>query len=334
MLQCSHQRRYYLVAWCFVVNRRAKPTWSTAKDVLEKLKTVHPLPGILLEWRRLTAALTKVVFPLQKARISCDRLSMDRIHSAVDTFTATGRVTMHEPNLQNIPKDFNIDIEVTAPIATPRQKRVSRSRHSSTSSLMSPSVRPPTNSYSVSMRNSFVPFSGGVLLAADYSQLELRVIAHLSGDRKLLRVLNGGGDVFRIIASQWKMISVDDVTDIQRQQAKQVCYGMIYGIGPQALGEQLGVDENEAAVFIESFKATFSGLRSFLRDTVQSCRRDGFVKTILGRRRYLPAINSTNHHAKAHVSRLYIVLFFLTLAPSYVFFAVIKLLFAGPTNIP
>jgi hypothetical protein len=129
--------------FCFAVNRRAKPTWSTAKEVLEKLKTLHPLPGILLEWRRLTAALTKVVFPLQKAKIRCDRLSMDRIHSAVDTFTATGRVTMHEPNLQNIPKDFDIDIEVTAPIATPRQKRVSRSRlQQRFVAAVSPSVRP------------------------------------------------------------------------------------------------------------------------------------------------------------------------------------------------
>lgn len=223
---------------------------------------------------------------------------MDRIHGLVDTFTATGRVTMHEPNLQNTPKDFVIEVrDGSKGNVAPR-----RSCRSRNSIVLSADARPPTSSFSVSMRHSFVPFSGGKLVAADYSQLELRVIAHLSGDRKLINVLNGGGDVFKIITSQWKMIGVDDVTDVQRQQAKQVCYGMVYGIGPQALGEQLGVDENEAAVFMESFKARFSGLRTFLRKTVEDCRRDGYVKTILGRRRYLPAINSTNQHAKAHVS--------------------------------
>jgi len=227
-------------------------------------------------------------------------MSMDRIHSAVDTFTATGRVTMSEPNLQNIPKDFVIEIASGAcENMTPGTTRMTRSRRSVMPSSI---VHLPTNSFSVSMRNSFVPFPGGVLVAADYSQLELRIIAHLSGDRKLIDVLNGGGDVFKIIASQWKMVGVDDVTEVQRQQAKQVCYGMIYGIGPQALGEQLGIDENEATVFMESFKAKFTGLRSFLRDAVQVCRQEGYVKTILGRRRYLPAINSTNHHAKSHVN--------------------------------
>jgi len=88
----------------------AKPVWSTSKDVLEKLRAHHPLPGVILEWRRLTAALTKVVFPLQRGRTWCKPLAIDRIHSIVDTFTATGRVTMHEPNLQNVPKDFVIEI--------------------------------------------------------------------------------------------------------------------------------------------------------------------------------------------------------------------------------
>jgi len=89
---------------------RAKPVWSTAKDILEKLRPLHPLPGIILEWRRLTAALTKVVFPLQRGRTYCKAVVMDRMHCLVDMFTATGRVTMHEPNLQNVPKDFVIEI--------------------------------------------------------------------------------------------------------------------------------------------------------------------------------------------------------------------------------
>jgi len=94
----------------FMLFSRTKPVWSTAKDVLDKLRQFHALPSVILEWRRLTAALTKVVFPLQRGATCCKRLGMDRMHSIVDTFTATGRVTMHEPNLQNVPKDFVIEI--------------------------------------------------------------------------------------------------------------------------------------------------------------------------------------------------------------------------------
>ena len=110
----------------------------------------------------------------------------------------------------------------------------------------------------VSMRRIFVPFSGGVILTADYSQLELRIICHLANDSRLADVLNTKeGDVFKIIAGQMTGSDPTEVTDEQRQQAKQVCYGMLYGIGPKALGEQLGVDENEASVFTESFKSRY-----------------------------------------------------------------------------
>jgi len=91
--------------------------WSTAKDVLEKLRPLHALPGVILEWRCLTAALSRVVFPLQRGTTYSRTLAMHRMHSVVDTFTATGRVTMHEPNLQNVPKDFAIEIPRKKPAA-------------------------------------------------------------------------------------------------------------------------------------------------------------------------------------------------------------------------
>lgn len=141
------------------------------------------------------------------------------------------------------------------------------------------------------------------MLAADYSQLELRMIAHLSDDSKLARILNQDGDVFKMIAAQWKNVAVEQVTPKQRQQAKQVCYGMVYGIGPKALGDQLEVEENDAAVFIETFKSRYPGMRAFLRKAVSTCRDKGYVETILGRRRYLPAIKDTNPHARAHAER-------------------------------
>ncbi|XP_062341226.1 DNA polymerase theta-like isoform X2 [Osmerus eperlanus] len=142
-----------------------------------------------------------------------------------------------------------------------------------------------------------------MILAADYSQLELRVLAHLSKDRRLLQVLNGGVDVFRCIAAEWKNITPDAVKDGLRQQAKQICYGIIYGMGAKSLGEQMGVDENDAACYIESFKARYTGIQSFLRDTVKSCVKKGYVQTLLGRRRYLPGITNGNTYARAHAER-------------------------------
>ncbi|NXR09337.1 DPOLQ polymerase, partial [Semnornis frantzii] len=101
---------------------------------------------------------------------------------------------------------------------------------------------------------------GGLILAADYSQLELRILAHLSCDCRLIQALNAGTDVFKSIAAEWKMIDPEAVGDGTRQQAKQICYGIIYGIGAKSLGEQMGIDENEAASYIESFKSRYTGL--------------------------------------------------------------------------
>lgn len=157
--------------------------------------------------------------------------------------------------------------------------------------------------FSVSMRHAFVPFTGGLILAADYSQLELRILAHLSHDHRLIQVLNTGTDVFRSIAAEWKMIEPESVGDNLRQQAKQICYGIIYGMGAKSLGEQMGIKENDAACYIDSFKSRYTGISHFMRETVKNCKRDGFVQTILGRRRYLPGIKDNNPYHKAHAER-------------------------------
>ncbi|WAR06887.1 DPOLQ-like protein [Mya arenaria] len=285
--------------------------YSTSKDILEKLRKLHPLPGLILEWRRITNALTKTVFPLQREKVRCDWLDMERIYGDCQLHTATGRVSMTEPNLQNVPKDFDImlpDIigESPPPHMSASERRMTRARRRQGQGEGQVSVVTGDGAggtFSVSMRHAFVPFKDGMLLAADYSQLELRMIAHLSCDQKLIRVLNEDGDVFKLITAQWKNISPDEVTADQRAQAKQVCYGMIYGIGAKALGEQLEVEENDAAVFIETFKARYPVMRAYLRQTVDQCRMDGFVKTILGRKRYLPGITSTQPHARAQAER-------------------------------
>ncbi|RUS83890.1 hypothetical protein EGW08_008371 [Elysia chlorotica] len=249
---------------------------STSKEVLEKLTKFHPLPALILEWRRISSALTKSLFALQRTARHCLRLNMPRVFGDCQIFTATGRVSMAEPNIQNIPKDFAIEL---------------------------PGYRVMLND-EPSILNYFLHPTGGVLLAADYSQLELRVIAHLSGDSKLAAVLNAkDGDVFKMIAGQMHSIEAGEVSPAQRQQAKQVCYGMLYGIGPKALGEQLGVDENDAGAFMEMFKSRFPGVRKYLRETVEFCQKNGYVKTMFNRRRFLPSIKHNNPHARAHAER-------------------------------
>uniref|UniRef100_UPI003AAA2B9C DNA polymerase theta n=1 Tax=Centroberyx gerrardi TaxID=166262 RepID=UPI003AAA2B9C len=282
--------------------------FSTTKDVLEKLRPLHPLPGVILEWRRITNAMTKVVFPLQREKQHHPSLAMDRIHPIAQTHTATGRVSFTEPNIQNVPKDFEISMPTVVGESPPSQD----GRHTATKPgrrrrsvvPVGPAGSPERGpAFSVSMRHAFIPFSGGMILAADYSQLELRVLAHLSKDQRLLQVLNGGADVFRCIAAEWKNIDTETVSDSLRQQAKQICYGIIYGMGAKSLGEQMGVEENDAACYIESFKARYRGIHAFLRETVKSCVKKGYVQTLLGRRRYLPGITNTNTHARAHAER-------------------------------
>ncbi|XP_071616812.1 DNA polymerase theta [Heliangelus exortis] len=297
---------------------RLSKQFSTTKDVLEKLKTLHPLPGLILEWRRINNAITKVVFPLQREKRLNSALGMERIYPVSQTHTATGRITFTEPNIQNVPRDFEIEmptvIEESPPAQAHRNFRfqaVSGDRCRRRSSVLPRSLKVQAENrpeergipFFVSMRHAFVPFPGGLILAADYSQLELRILAHLAGDCRLIQALNGGTDVFKSIAAEWKMIDPEDVGDRTRQQAKQICYGIIYGIGAKSLGEQMGIDENEAANYIESFKLRYTGVQKFLRETVRSCRKDGFVQTILGRRRYLPAIKDPNPYSKAHAER-------------------------------
>uniref|UniRef100_A0A2K5KT27 DNA polymerase theta n=1 Tax=Cercocebus atys TaxID=9531 RepID=A0A2K5KT27_CERAT len=290
--------------------------FSTSKDVLNKLKALHPLPGLILEWRRITNAITKVVFPLQREKRLNPFLGMERVYPVSQSHTATGRITFTEPNIQNVPRDFEIKMPTLVGESPPSQAigkgllPMGRGKSKKGCSLnpgrqaqMEERAADRGMPFSISMRHAFVPFPGGLILAADYSQLELRILAHLSHDRRLIQVLNTGADVFRSIAAEWKMIEPESVGDDLRQQAKQICYGIIYGMGAKSLGEQMGIKENDAACYIDSFKSRYIGINQFMRETVKNCKRDGFVQTILGRRRYLPGIKDNNPYHKAHAER-------------------------------
>ncbi|KAG2456355.1 DPOLQ polymerase, partial [Polypterus senegalus] len=225
--------------------------------------------------------------------------------------TAAGRVSFIEPNIQNVPKDFEIKVEALIEKESSSGNRRNSNRYVKPLSchhlpLQDQSNKDPQEkgqSFSVSMRHAFIPFTGGLILAADYSQLELRILAHLSKDRRLIQVLNSGTDVFKSIAAEWKMIDPESVDDTLRQQAKQICYGIIYGMGAKSLGEQMGVDEEDAACYIESFKSRYAGIHKFLKETVKNCVKNGYVQTILGRKRFLPAIKDPNIYVKAHAER-------------------------------
>ncbi|XP_059178781.1 DNA polymerase theta-like [Physella acuta] len=281
-------------------NRRRTTLGSTSKEILEKLTKYHRLPAIILEWRRISSALTKSLFALQSSTRHCSKFAMSRVFGECQFFTATGRISMMEPNLQNIPKDFSfqfLDIQVNPENSSHLEK--SRSNNQQHNIEPDPYLAAP-----ISLRKLFIPFKGGVLLAADYCQLELRILAHLSGDIQLISILNDvGADVFKMIAAQMKGLELEDVSSEHRQHAKQVCYGMLYGIGTKALAEQLQVNEKDAGVFMDTFKSRYPGVRKYLRNAVDLCLKNGYVKTIFNRRRYLQAIKSTNPQARAQAER-------------------------------
>lgn len=216
-----------------------------------------------------------------------------------------------EPCLQHIPKDFDFDelplVRTKEPKASafsnfegPSGRRSGLHQHLSKDSKETFSHFECTP---ISMRSAFVPEGGNVLIAADYSQLELRIITHLSRDKRLLSILNNDGDVFRMIAAEINQCPTALVAEHQRQAAKHICYGIIYGMGPKALADKLKVSEEAANLFMEKFKSRFVGIQDYTRRTIECAKSKGFVVTMGGRRRYLSSINSTSAQARSQAER-------------------------------
>ena len=276
---------------------------STAKDVLEKIKSHHPLPRLILEWRRISATLTKMVYPLMKCAITHEKGS-SRVYPTVQIHTATGRVAFSEPSIQMVPKEFDIGdrasvSEKAPPLMSDSQYLEGEARGEVANTFNAAEARPS----SVCMRNVFHAHPKGIFLAADYSQLELRILAQMSGDRKLKQFLNSDGDAFKMIAGEWLGLQPSAVSDQERQNAKQVCYGMIYGIGAKALGEQLGISDNDASQFMETFRSKYPTMKKYIAQVVENCREKGYVTTLLGRKRFLSGIGSANVHARSQAER-------------------------------
>ena len=188
-----------------------------------------------------------------------------RIHTSFNqTGAATGRLSSSEPNLQNIP------------VRTPRGETI---------------------------RRAFVAPPGAVLVTADYSQIELRLLAHLSGDPAFVQAFEQGGDIHRQTAAIIFGVPQDQVTAEMRARAKTINFGTIYGQGSFALSRQLGITQDEAKEFIREYFARFAGVRAWLDRTVAEARQRGYVETLFGRRRYIPELKDRNFNIRAFGER-------------------------------
>jgi DNA polymerase-1 len=189
-----------------------------------------------------------------------------RIHPSFHQLgAATGRLSASNPNVQNIP------------IRGDQGARI---------------------------REAFVPADGRILLSADYSQVELRIVAHYSGDASLIEAFENGEDIHRRTAAEVAGIPLAEVTDEQRARAKAVNFGIIYGSSAFGLAQQLGIAAGEAQETIDAYFARYEGVRRFLDETTAQAKKDGFVQTWMGRRRSLPDLNSRNRVLRQAAERM------------------------------
>lgn len=183
-----------------------------------------------------------------------------RIHTSFNqTVAATGRLSSSDPNLQNIPIRTDLGAEI---------------------------------------RKGFIPAPGSVFLAADYSQIELRILAHLSGDPTFVDAFRRGQDIHRQTAAQVFGVGLDDVTPAMRDAAKTINFATIYGVGPFALAQRLDTSVAEARSFIDSYFERFPEVRRYLDEQIEQARQMGYVETLSGRRRYIPELKSDNYNIR------------------------------------
>jgi DNA polymerase-1 len=181
------------------------------------------------------------------------------------TVTATGRLSSTEPNLQNIPTRTDLGSEI---------------------------------------RKMFVPEDGWVLVDADYSQIELRLLAHISGDAAMIQAFNSGGDIHTATAAQVFHVDPSEVTHEMRRSAKAVNFGIVYGISAFSLSQDIGVSVAEAKAYMEAYFATFPGVRKYMDAVVEQAKETGFVETLFHRRRDLPELKSSNFNMRSFGERV------------------------------
>ena len=189
-----------------------------------------------------------------------------RIHTTFQNLvTATGRLSSTDPNLQNIPVRTDLGAEI---------------------------------------RKMFIPKPGCVLVDADYSQIELRVLAHIADDKTMQEAFRGGMDIHTVTASQVFGVPPEQVTPLQRRHAKAVNFGIVYGISEFSLAEDIGVSRYEAREYIDSYLANYRGVKAYMKRVVDDAREKGYTETMFGRRRYIPELKSSNFNVRSGAERI------------------------------
>ena len=243
--------------------KKTKTGYSTGIEVLEKLRSSHPIIELLIEYRQLTKLKSTY----------CDGLlpvinpQTGRIHSQFNqTVTVTGRISSTEPNMQNIPVRTKLGREFRKMFIAENDKYI--------------------------------------LVDADYSQIELRVLAHIANDKTMLDAFKNNEDIHAVTASQVLSIPLSEVTPEQRSSAKAVNFGIVYGIGEYSLSQDLKIPVKEAKAYINAYLEKYHGVREYMTKIKAEAEKNGYVKTMMNRIRYIPELKSTNHNIHAFGERV------------------------------
>ncbi len=241
--------------------KKTKSGYSTNAEVLEGLRSAHPVVGKIMEYRTLTKLKSTYCDGLLKV-IDTD----GRIHTRFNQVeTRTGRISSLEPNLQNIPIRTDLGRE---------------------------------------MRKFFIAAPGCRLVDADYSQIELRVLASMAGDQTMIDAFNSGADIHTATAAQVFGLPPEMITPQLRSRAKAVNFGIVYGIGAFSLAKDIGVSNKEAKEYIDSYMHTYQGVADYMQRMIDTAKDTGYATTLFGRRRYLPELAASNHMLRAFGERV------------------------------
>jgi DNA polymerase-1 len=247
------------------ITSKAKKTktgqYTTSEDVLQSLRTKHPIVEKILEHRGLKKLLSTYIDALPQLI----NPQTGYIHTSYNqAVTATGRLSSSNPNLQNIP------------IRDENGKEV---------------------------RKAFIPDDGCEFFSADYSQIELRIMAHLSGDENMIEAFRQGHDIHAATAAKIYKLPIEEVTSDQRRKAKTANFGIIYGITVFGLAERMEVSRGEAKELIDEYFATYPKVKAYMDHSIATAREKGYTETLFGRRCHLPDINSHNATVRGYAER-------------------------------
>lgn len=231
--------------------KRTKTGISTSAEELEKLKPLHPIIGLIQEYRELTKLTSTYIDALPELI----NPRTNRVHTSYNqTITATGRLSSTDPNLQNIPIRSDLGREI---------------------------------------RKAFVAPGGYQLLALDYSQIELRLAAHMSGDKQMIKAFLEGADIHTQTAALINQVEPEAVDKKMRREAKAVNFGILYGQGPHGLSRTADIPFARAKDFIDNYFTVFPGIKDYMEKAIAQARKKGYSETLFKRRRFLPEIDSS-----------------------------------------